>query len=84
MNGLSILGIRNSVAPPTGPGSRLTSIPRSREFRVQSSLQTDVQGKTKLLQFTLRKTDEGFKLNSALATNRYREALNNIVESIDQ
>ena len=47
-------------------------------------LQADIQGKVKLLKFTLGKTDEVVESNSALAINRHRDALNTLVGSIDQ
>ena len=47
-------------------------------------LEADIQGKLKLIKFTLGKTDEVLESNSALAINRHHDALNTLVGSIDQ
>ena len=47
-------------------------------------LEADIQGKLKLIKFTLGKTDEVLESNCALAINRHRDALNTLVGSIDQ
>ena len=47
-------------------------------------LEADIQGKLKLIKFTLGKTNEVLESNSALAINRHRDVLNTLVGSIDQ
>ena len=43
-----------------------------------------IQGKVKLLQFTLGKSEEILKTGSALLITRHRDSLNTIVQSIEQ
>ena len=43
-----------------------------------------IQGKVRLLQFTLGKSEEILNTGSALLITRHRDALNTIVQSIEQ
>jgi len=82
-NGLLNLGIRNTVAPPTGLEDAQQASSDHKAENMEK-LQADIQGKVKLLKFTLGKTDEVVESNSALAINRHRDALNTLVGSTDQ
>ena len=82
-NGLLNLGIRKTVAPPTGleVAQQASSDHKAKNME---KLEADIQGKLKLIKFTLGKTNEVLESNSALAINRHRDALNTLVGSIDQ
>ena len=81
-NGLLNLGIRKTVAPPTGleVAQQASSDHKAENME---KLEADIQDKLKLLKFTLGKTDEVLESNSALAINTHHDALNTLVGSID-
>ena len=71
------------MAPPTGleVAQQASSDHKAENME---KLEAYIQGKLKLLKFTLGKTDEVLESNTALAINRHRDALNTLVGSIDQ
>ena len=71
------------MAPPTGleVAQQASSDHKAKNME---KLEADIQGKLKLIKFTLGKTNEVLESNSALAINRHRDALNTLVGSIDQ